>query len=329
MSQDYTVSGQAVACSRFLPAKLIEARASAFNPLNLLDLNITARRVLYGILTFLSVKNLKSAIFPRRDTLRAESLLQSDSTLYRGLSLLEQKGYITREQIRKVRDGKFYLSPIALTDKALLLLDLQKDIHSPRPAKVKDGHIKKEHTNIKQSLQNTTGEADSSDKNGIDKKSGLPRELLRLLPLGVKKSAICWLMRHARVSGKRLGDIVDVVWHSINSLRGREVVAYLAALIRKNVDFAWAAKEKQDVAVTMGEEASAKRTLDAIDARYVGHEVVAHDGTSLGVIRHEGSMVVRAPDGAIPVNLRFVRAWLEGKIQIRPPATSGYVGHEL
>lgn len=105
MTPYHLMAGRAVALARPLPASLIAARAEVFNPLTCLDLNVNARRVLFGILTFVNARRLSKEIFPRRDTLRAEALLQSDSTLYRGLALLEEKGYITRNQTRRRRCG--------------------------------------------------------------------------------------------------------------------------------------------------------------------------------------------------------------------------------
>lgn len=307
---------QAVACARFLPAPLIAARAAVFDPLNCLDLNQTARRVLYGILTFLSARSPKKAIFPRRDTLRAESLLQSEPTLYRGLKLLEDRGYITRGQDRHARTGKFYLSPIQLTDKALVLLGLKRDTQKTPPIKVRDGHIKKELTNSKQSLQNTAGEPDASP---IDRKTGLPAELVPLLDQGVKKGALCWLMKLARQRGKRLGEVVAAVWRRIGVLRGREVVAYLKAMLEKDLDFRWIA-QADAVDQAQREEADAvRRQLEALDRRYDGYAVIGSSGNSVGIFEASGSgeHVIRTAGGAVPVNRRFAQALLEGKVRLQ------------
>jgi hypothetical protein len=319
MSQAYAAAGQAVACSRFLPAPLIAARASVFNPMNCLDLTLTARRVLYGALTFLSLKQLKKAIFPRRDTLRAESLLQSDATLYRGLALLEAKGYIARQQIRKARNGKFYLSPITFTDKALTLLGLTEVIHRPPSSKLRDGHIEKELTNNKQSLQNTASKPDPNDKSPIDRASGLPVELLWLQGQGVSKSGLCWLMKLARLRGKRLGEVAAAVAHRITALRGREVIAYIAAVMAKDIDFAWLAKHRAEDHEKNSLDQETRRRLESLDSRYVGFRALLRDGSLLGVLERAGEgreMVVQSGLGSVPVNLRFVRAWMNGEVRL-------------
>ncbi|MDB5726846.1 MAG: repA [Noviherbaspirillum sp.] len=320
MFQAQFMAGQAVACARFLPAPLIAARAAAFNPTNCLDLNQTARRVLYGALTFLNLRSPRKAIFPRRETLRAESLLQSDPTLYRGLKTLEEKGYITRDQSRNARTGKFYLSPITFTEKALVMLELDQVIHKIPSSKMRDGHIKKELTKDEQSLQNTAGEPDSAEPKAIDRRSGLPMELLPLLALDVRKSAVCWLMQQARRHGKRLGDVLRTVRHRVDGLRGREVVSYLKAMIMKNLDYAWIAKTRIREEHAHMRESQANQLLASLDSRYHGFEVRSRDGTVQGIFdaSEAGLHVIRSANGCTPVNLRFARAYAEGDVLLQP-----------
>jgi hypothetical protein len=330
MTRSLYSAGQAVACARFLPAPLIEARASVFDPLNCQDLNLTARRALFGILTFLNLANKTKAIFPRRDTLRAESLIQSDATLYRGLAVLEAKGYISRAQKRNNRNGKFYLSPIALTDKALALLGLGKVIHKKPSLALRDGHIKKELTKDNQSLKKTTSEQDSSKNTEIDGKTRLPNELVPLLNLDVSKSAICWLMNQCKKHGKRLGDVYRVVESNVKPLRGKAVVAYLMALIKKDIDFKWIARDKSDRAVEVEMAHAVKTEAKQLDDRYDGCEVVRQDGTLIGIFRAAetpgGIAFVHGADGSLPVNQTFVRAWLDGLIRLRPKSDLLYDG---
>lgn len=326
MTHYHSMAGRAVALARPLPSALIAARAQVFDPLTCLDLNLTARRVLFGILTFVRARTPTKEIFPRRDTLRAEALLQSDSTLYRGLALLEEKGYIIRSQTRRRRCGTFYLSPIVLTLKALVLLGLQPVIHKAPSSNMGDGHIKKELTKKSQSIQKTTGSPDSLKNDEIDRKTRLPVELLPLLGLGVKRSAVCWLMAKAKHVKQRLGDVVKVVEGNIAALRGREVVAYLAAMLRKNVDFAWVARQTNQTQVSAELDQAAQEKLERLDERYDGYYVYAEDGTVLGVFQASSSpgqlALVRSPSGTLPVNLRFARACVEGSVRLVAPPTS-------
>jgi hypothetical protein len=323
MTHYHLVAGRAVACARPLPRTLIAARAQVFDPVTCLDLNITARRVLFGILTFVRACTPTKEIFPQRNTLRAEALLQSDSTLYRGLATLEQKGYITRSQTRRRHCGTFYLSPIVLTLKALILLGLQPVIHKAPYSKMEDGHIKKEHTKKSQSIQKTTRKLDSPKKDEIDRETRLPVELLPLLGLGLKRSTVCWLMAKAKSVKQRLGDVMKVVEGNIAALRGREVVAYLSAMLHKNVDFAWVAKQAGETRLSGELDQAAQDRLERLDERYDGYHVYAENGTALGVFQASSSpgqlALVHSASGSLPVNLRFARACVEGLVRLIPP----------
>lgn len=318
---------RAVASARPLPAMLIEARAAVFNPLSCQDLNNTARRVLFGILTFLNLRDARKAVFPRRDLLRAESLLNSEATLYRGLKLLVDKGYITRAQCRKAY-GEFHLSPIALTSKALSMLGLDGVIHRERPLKVRDGYIKKEHTKDEQSFQNTAqpsaqAPGPRSQQAGItgeiDSSTGLPTELLRLRTLDLSKGTICWLMLQAKMAGKRLGDVVTAVWHRIRNLRGRTVVAYLRALMVKPLDFAWMAQQRKVTAIRDDAVVRASNLLASLGRRHHGLEVLTRDGSVCGTFEASdaGMHAVIGRRGSLPVNLSFATALLKGDIAFR------------
>lgn len=322
MSLYQLMAGRAVALARPLPLPLIAARAQVFDPLTCLDLNQTARRVLFGILTFVRAKKLTSEIFPRRDTLRAEALLNSLSPLYRGLKVLEEKGYITRGQLRKRFDGKFYLSPIFLTRKAVVLLGLDKVVHKRPSSKTTHGHIKKELTNQNQSIQKTTGDRNSGKRNEIDRETRLPVELLSLLNQGVKRTAVCWLMAKAKKAGKRLGDVLQVVRGNIAELRGREIVGYLSSMLVKDVDFAWVARQSRDEDHSRELDALAREKLATLDRRFDGYQVLAEDGTVMGIFHAASSpeqlALVHSAAGTTPVNVRFARAWIDGAIRLAP-----------
>lgn len=312
-------SGVTFAPTRHLPSPLIAARAAAMHRLNCIDLNLTARRALYGILTFVTLSNLKREIFPRRETLRAEAMIGSEATLYRGLATLESLGYITRAQRRHSRTGKFHLSPILLTDKAILLLGLKELIHQHRSIKVRDG-LYKELSKEQQSLQKSSSDADLA--NSIDHKTKLPVEVLPLLQLDVKKSAICMLMTKAKKQGKRLSDVTKAVWHNIYKLRDREVVAYLSYLLEQDRDFATKAKDLDIQQQVNVRKQRYQRTLEALDGRYDGCQVVTASGQIMGAfVCREGSAprVEQMRGGRLaiqPVNLAFAEKFAEGDFRI-------------
>lgn len=314
-------AAKAVAQARPLPAELIIARAEVFNHLNLLDLNQTARRALFGILTFANLKNPQQDIWPARDLLRAESLLQSEATLYRGLKRLETAGYITRQQKHGWIDGKFMGSIIKLTEKAIVLLGLKKVIHKTPSSKVRGGFLYKEHSTEAQSLQKTVGEPKPLQKPKFDKKAGLPSDLVFLLDLGVIKSGVCKLMKLAKASGKFLSDVVTTVRHRIEEMRENEVYAYLLSMIGKPLDFAWIAKGKDAESAIGHEQKVLKSKLESLDTRYNGFEVVNENGNVIGIFEAAsggGTSYIRSERGSRPANLQFAKEVHEGIVYLRP-----------
>lgn len=319
MSFAFAAEGRAIVRARFLPRRLIDARAAVFDALNCLDLNLNARRVLYGILAFANSRTPSKEIFPRRDTLRAESLLESDSSLYRGLSVLETKGYISREQRRLTRSGKFHVSPILLTQKALTLLGLDKVIHKERSSNLEDGHIREHTKERKQSYQNTTDTTDCKQKAKTGFQDGLPSDLAVLRKQGISKAGICWLMGLATKHGKRLSDVFACVSHRVSTLRSREAVAYLRSMIVREIDYAWIAKTRTEGAVEVLKEEAARLRLAALDERYAGFEVHSANGDYLGTLEMAGqdhSLRMASGSGSMPVNLKFAKALLAEQIRL-------------
>ena len=314
--------GEAIARPSPLPLALIEARAAVFDPLNCLDLGITARRVLFGILRFFNLSRPSSSIWPRRDLLRAESLLNSESSLYRGLADLQRHGYVVREQIRIARSGRFHVSPVRLTEKAQILLGLvgrtskedrrRKVIHKEPSLTVEDGQYK-EHTNKQKSLQNSFASEPPADR---DSASKVPLSLVWLLKLGLTARAVFSLMGIAKRHGKRLEDIATAFRERLSALTSREAYAYIRSLAGKDLDFAAIASGKEGAIRAATEVQSAKNLLASILAKSHGLTVVKRDGTTLGRIDAH-TQVVMGQGGSFPVNLRFALAVQKGQISIR------------
>lgn len=316
-------SGEATVRPCPLPLALIEARASVFDPLNCLDLGLTARRVLFGILRFFNLSRPNSAIWPRRDLLRAESLINSESSLYRGLADLERYGYVEREQIRLSRSGRFHVSPVRLTEKAQLLLGLvgrkrhegsagKKVIHNSPSAIVGDGQYI-EHTNEQKSLQNSV----SREEVGlINRKTRVPVRLGWLHELGLTPRAVFSLMGIAKREGKRLENIVDAFRGRLSDLRGREAYAYIRAMASKNLDFGSIANERRNKESALAEVARAKALLATISTRWHGFVVLKSDGSPLGRINCATGMI-ESRAGSMPINLRLATAIRQGHVSVR------------
>ncbi|MFC4524789.1 hypothetical protein [Cupriavidus pinatubonensis] len=314
--------GEAIARPSPLPLALIEARAAVFDPLNCLDLGMTARRVLFGILRFFNLSKPSTSIWPRRDLLRAESLLNSESSLYRGLADLERYGYVVREQIRIARSGRFHVSPVRLTEKAQILLGLtgrssredkrRKVIHNTPPLTVEDGQYK-EHTNKPKSLQNSFA---SKSLGHADRESKVPLTLSWLLKHGMSARAVFSLMGIAKRQGQRLEDIATAFRGRLVELSPREAYAYIRSLATKDLDFAAIASGKESAIRAATETQSAKSLLKSLLAKSHGLAVVKRDGTWLGRI-DTFAQVVSGQGGSFPMNLRFALAVQSGQLSIR------------
>lgn len=317
---------QASSCPLYLPERLVAARAAALDRLNCLDLSRTARQALWAILAFCNSKQPKRNIYPSRDTLLRACPCMSERTLYRGLALLEKAGYIVRRQLRKQigrwRTGEFHLSVINLTDKALALLGLNAVIHNDRPASLADGYKEERSKEKRQSLKRATEKPAIETSAPRLPSSRVPKDLEILLAHGLRRTGIWKLMRLATQSGKRLSDIVAVIRHRLSAIYGDgSVYAYLHSLIRKDLDYAHAAKvlNEERQTVRCAEEVRAK--LKSFDYRYHGFSVLRRDGTLLGVLETDvglyGTSTIRTQQGSIPLNQQFIEALSNGNIQIQ------------
>lgn len=394
-SRDHAERGPAPKV-RFLPKVLVRARTAALDPYNCLDLDRTARMSLFGILAFYDRHKPLDAVFARRETLLAETMLGSLPTLFRGLATLEGKGYITREQWRRrsrAEFGQYSISRIWLTRKAQLLLGLpvpavldEAEQHKmdeeamawgelptvrvddgsaslpehqvleeggltevdavyqqPPSLRMRDRKQESQHSPELQLLteeQPLSASGKSEPAGGVgesstqtDRKTRLPAELVPLMELGVSKSRICLLMRFARQAGNagKLGHAVKLVWNRICNLPGKEVFAYLSALIRQPRDFArtLAIQASDPATITASEgQRLTEKLRDLID-RYAGMEVIGKAGRLLGILRTSGETGYidghdeRGVRRTMPANLRFVKAVEEGYLLLRPARTGG------
>lgn len=355
--------------ARFLPAPLIRARAEVFDPRNCLDLNRVARHALFGILAFFDVRRPAEPVFASRESICAESLLGSQPTLYRGLAHLVTCGYIRREQSRRLSRqayGQYAVSRIWLEEKALRLLGLldpepkqgrarvsarleraasysgKSPGYSQGPSLTARGRLQEEelspntqHSSNEQPPEASAGEPQANSAGGslprfpIDRRTGLPEDLARLLSRGLSKSRVCALMRIARESGNggMLGTVVDLVWHSLERLHGDAVFAYLAKLVRQRKDYPrmLQIRDSHEDGREMG-PAHAARLNEKVPMfldRYAGFELITREGMVLGVIRRLGTNGLvegideRGTWRSTPVNARLIERWEEGVFRVR------------
>lgn len=348
--ENYVRDGEAIPCEsayrpipvegRVLPKALINAQAATKHPENCMDLKKGGRRALSAILAFFNLKT-RAAIFPSREVLAREAGV-SVQTLHRDLAELEARKYIVRQPQKHksiatgFNAGKFWIAPILLTRKALLLLGLEKVIHSQPSLKMRDGsNIDKEHTKERQSsLKNTvpngsSGEQASTKSNDVDPGTKLPKDLLSVLDRGVSKTGIFLLMKLARVNNKRLSDIVAYRLQRIDALNlsGRALFSYLRQLVIANVDFAYLAKESRTEQHQAEEMQEAKALQHRLHRHCDGFEILKGEQV-VGIFRAASNPDecgrIEMAEGSMPLNLKAAMAMLKAKLIVRPASSYAY-----
>lgn len=285
-----------------LPLLLIQAQHLCFQKTAVMDLGRTARSALSGILAFVKVRSPMSVIWPRKDTLREQARLNSESSLYRGLAELFEKGYIQREaQLRNTRNGRFHISRLHLTEKAIHLLNLnttKKVINNSPSFKMGDGYIENVVNNLTPSIKESPDAQNSfsahdQKKQGIQKidaETNLPKPLVKLTQLGLSPKTICWLMKRAKQKNKRLEDVMNFAWKYLQPLasKGTQAVkAYLVALFSKDQDFAFQVQQTQTDEEINQAKAERNKQIRNIIQNKQGHYVMSKYNQAIGLIEGE------------------------------------------
>ncbi|MFC7516066.1 hypothetical protein ACFQUU_13710 [Herbaspirillum sp. GCM10030257] len=300
-----------------------------------MDLKKGGRRALHAILAFYNLKT-KAAIFPYREALAHEASV-SVQTIQRDLAELEAREYIIRQPQKHKsaaagpNAGRFWIAPIVLTQKALVLLGLQEVIHRPPSLKMRDGiYSDIEHTKeVQSSSKNSIPSRSRSDKlpkqsDDVDPATRLPKDLVHLLERGVSKSGIFLLMKIARAHGKRLSDIVTYRMPRIDTLalQGRALFSYLRDLTVANIDFAHLAQQarvQQDDDEKLSE---AKALQQRLHRHCDGYEVCNENGV-IGIFRASVNIEecgrIEMEGGSRPLNIRTALALLRSGVRFRRP----------
>lgn len=321
------------------------------------DLTHPARMALWGILAFINIRDTNQPIFPTREVLRGETMLGSLPTLYRALALLEQHGYIYREQSRrqsKIDYGQYSISRIWITEKTQTMLNLAtstattQTAEKPSPTStcsqqpsiiLRDGLLIGKHTKGKQPIQEQPAPSASTQppvpcnsdfvQKNKKQKFNIPPELHVLQTLGLSEIRICALMKQARQAGipNTLESIVKTTWYRLEKLRSSALFAYLTTLIRQPKDWVSLAnkkeQEQQQALQAQTEKQETTHKLRTLSKHYVGQMALHIDGRNLGVLFASGQAlwlkhVEQGIEKLLPVNKSFIAAWLAGRISFTP-----------
>jgi len=242
-----------------------------------------ARAVLAALARTVDADKPFAAIFAGRELLTGRAL-QSTRTFYRSLTDLEAAGLITRPpQGRYAAVGKFGRAYLHLTEAAAQILGLaaeqapvaeaaarEADEPAPLPdafssqpdAKVAHGRI----------------QGDLSPSSFQRRQPGqLPRDLERLLGLGIHQFMIFKLMAEARRAGTRLSDVVEHTWQHLKA--AHKPLAYLRKLLTVPTDYSHAVRAKRAAQEDAAVAQQAVEEAAELARRCAGQTFYAPDAT--------------------------------------------------
>ncbi len=193
-------------------------------------------RVIFRIIKKINLIRLNSPIIASRGTLAKESG-KSVETVHRVIKWLEERDLIARTQ--KARAGlRGSSSPLIPTSKLLDALLLTNNTHAGKPPAV---------TLPTRPVPQTPSIPTATDKRAQFVTLGklkLPSDLAWLVQKqGMQATGVLQLMKLAKQLKQRLSDVVGATKKYLESLKGRELYAYLRALLNTNKDFGQRAEE--------------------------------------------------------------------------------------
>lgn len=293
----------------YLPSKIANALVRVYEALHEFALTQTQRQIL-ACLVRNGVKQQKPAdwIFMKKVTI-AQRLRLSEATVYRCLAALERVGLIEREDQRPTAYTLKVLGRIRLSGQAICNLGLASDQPSremsvmegvsdaldlgpatlqPDLAPVKDVNLPP--------LQSSSKKQSPRARPFIRVQGkAVPSDLAWLvMQNGLALTGLFALMKRAKAVGHRLSNVIAVVSDALAPLKGRELFAYIQALLSKTVDYAFVAEQQATQALAeraKGEAAAAVAAeISDLVSRLRGVQVTRADGAVLSV--DEASVVI-------------------------------------
>lgn len=297
-----------------LPNAILRAIALAYESEHFVSLHITQRQILAALIRFSLDQNNPNALAYVKKATIAKHLNVSETTIYRGLTTLEEEGLIAREKQNRTRINLKVIGRIAFTQKLLSLLGVaSKSAASITPSNglAAPEDIPYESTGCEIGLASVRdvngGKPQSSSKKQPTRgafvriaNKAVPTDLAWLVQKNsLQVPALFLLMAEARKAGHRLSNVVSAAEHAIKHLNGRSLFAYVKSLLVKPVDYAYvattkAAEHEQRLATERDAAARADQVRDLVE-RYRGKRVVDSQGTVFEV--DSASIVITQPDG--------------------------------
>jgi DNA-binding transcriptional regulator YhcF (GntR family) len=224
-------------------------------------------RVILRIVKKINLKRLNSPILASRATLAEESG-KSVETVHRVVRWLEERGLVEREQRARpeLRGSSSPLMPTKQLLDALLLSEAAR-------ASVDEAHP---NTGAKASTAKPTSVANKSPARAASPaaafervgKVRLPSDLAWLVKeQGMNCSGVLHLMKLAGQAKQRLSTVVAATRKYLEGLEGRELYAYIRALLGKGKDFGYRATEETREAAELEEREYLKQKAQALAGR--------------------------------------------------------------
>lgn len=292
---------------KFYPAFISRAVACLDEVDSLKSLPDGFLRVLIRIVKKIDLSKPHQAIYASRSTLAEESG-KSVETVHRAVKWLEENAFIARQQYANP-GNRGSRSPITPTAKLLAAIGLEQPTQNST-SKVREQIAFQTTTAIDGRMERT-----SHPKQSFSLVDGMkvPTELLWLVRhQGLTASGILKLMACATAAGKRLSTLVQATKSYLGRFQGKQLYAYIKALISKDRDFGKTvqdAEEKENFN-------KCKQTIEMASESLNGRSFEKSDGSTRYKIE-EGFIVVYANQkrSVAPLSMKFIEALTSGRIR--------------
>ena len=270
-------------------------------------------RVILRIVKKINLKRLNSPILASRATLAEESG-KSVETVHRVVRWLEERGLVEREQRARqaLRGSSSPLVPTQQLLDALLLSAVARasvdEAHSAKGTRPAAGEPA--------AVANKSSARPANQETPFERvgKVLLPRDLAWLVKeQGMNCSGVLHLMKLAGQAKQRLSTVVAATRKYLESLQGRELYAYLRALLGKGKDFGFrATEETRGAAETQEREYLKQKAQDLVGRTFQNQDqtlVVTVDDSGVLIEVRNGQRAAR------PFCRSFVEAIEAGRLR--------------
>lgn len=232
---------------KYFPAPITRAVFRLHDSDSFKDLPDGFIRIVISIIKKIDLSSPRKSIFANRTTIAEESG-KSVETVQRAIKWLEDKGFFERQQIANPGQ-RGSRSPLTPTDLFLEAVELH-----PEGLRFSPGQHHANNAGASSSARASispegTPAAGTPSQGRFVRHEGMtiPADLVWLCrEHALRPSAVLQLMGLASKAGKRLSTVIEATKQYLLALHGRELYAYIKALLSKDRDFGQVLKEKSE-----------------------------------------------------------------------------------